>query len=301
MYNAIQVRLSSFHPRNNEQCYSKLAMGEEIIAKRSSFGRKRLSDITNYDPQRKSSSRFDQTLQLNSSSSLAKEQIDHLLKENAGLMKLINEKNKVIEMNVIELQKIRLVLQKTKLQNLNLARSNSHKMAEVSLGKKKLKELQHQLSCKDALLSFQTKREMDKRNCESKLSKDGDGENTLTDQQNASRRIRPGRSRSFSQLNTVEVSANEIVENKRRCLRRQSATFTSEEHKPDEDLFEIKMHEDCGATSKVSIEQEHDKCGSKPEPQNSQRMSLGRPSRRAAEKVQSYKEVPLNMKMRRPE
>lgn len=90
----------------------------------------------------------------------------------------------------------------------------------------------------------------------------------------------------------------------RRCLRRQSARFTSEEHKLKENLFvikDLKMHEDCDATSKGNIEQEHDKCGSKPEPQNLQRMSLGRPSRRAAEKVQSYKEVPLNIKMRRPE
>lgn len=59
-------------------------MGEERVAKRSTFEnrrRKRLSDITNYDPQqRKSSMPFDQSLQLNSSTSLAKEQIDHLLK-----------------------------------------------------------------------------------------------------------------------------------------------------------------------------------------------------------------------------
>ncbi|XP_076919970.1 shugoshin-1-like [Bidens hawaiensis] len=131
-----------------------------------------------------------------------------------------------------------------------------------------------------------------------------DGESVLTNQQNASRRIRPGRSRSISQLTTVEVSENEIVENKRPCVRRQSARFMSHEHEPDENLFEIKdlikIVEDCGPTSKVSVEQ-NDKCGSKPEPQNSQRMSFGRPSRRAAEKVQSYKEVPLNIKMRRPE
>ncbi|KAI7751394.1 hypothetical protein M8C21_028744 [Ambrosia artemisiifolia] len=269
-------------------------MGEEKMAKGSSFGksiRKRFSDITNHESQNKSAP------------SLGKEQIDHLVKENAGLMKLITEKNKVIEMNGIELQKVRVVLQKLQSQNWNLAQSNGHMMAEINLGKKKVKELEHQLACKDALIKtmnteFQVKRATNDQKCESK-----DGEKSLTSQQNASRRIRPGRSRSIGQLTTVEVSEKEMVENKRQRVRRQSARFTSQ-HEPDENLFEIKdliKHENYGPTSKVDIEQEHDKCGSKLEPKNSQRMSFGRPSRRAAEKVQSYKEVPVNLKMRRPE
>ncbi|KAF5772677.1 putative shugoshin [Helianthus annuus] len=296
-------------------------MGEDKLVKRSSFGksiRKRLSDITNYEPQ------------LCSSSSLDKGHVDHLLKENAGLMKLITEKNKVIEMNGIELQKVRVLLQKTQFQNWNLAQSNSHMTAELNLGKKKLKELQHQLACKDALLKtmnseFQVKREMSEQKCESKVKRETndqkceskvkretndqkceskDGEKALTNQQNASRRIRPGRSRSVSQLTTGAESENDIVENKRRRVRTQSARFTSQEHEADENLFEIKdlkLHDEYGPTLKVNVEQENDKCGSKSEPQNSQRMSFSRPSRRAAEKVQSYKEVPLNIKMRRPE
>ncbi|KAI7751399.1 hypothetical protein M8C21_028749 [Ambrosia artemisiifolia] len=275
-------------------------MGEEKMAKGSSFGksiRKRFSDITNHDSQNKSALFFDR------SSYLGKEQIDHLVKENAGLAKLITEKNKVIEMNGIELQKVRVVLQKLQSQNWNLAQSNSHMMAEINLGKKKVKELEHQLACKDALMKtmnteYQVKRATNDQKCESK-----DGEKSLTNQQNASRRIRPGRSRSIGQLTTVEVSDKEMVENKRRRVRRQSARFTSQ-HEPDENLFEIKdliKHENYGPTSKVDIEQEHDKCGSELEPQKSQRMSFGRPSRRAAEKVQSYKEVPVNVKMRRPE
>ncbi|XP_076902263.1 uncharacterized protein LOC143556944 [Bidens hawaiensis] len=288
-----------------------MAMREEKLFKRSAFGksiRKRFSDITNCDPRHKSQPLFDQVLPIACSvlSSVDKEHIDHLLKENAGLMKLITEKNKVIEMNGVELQKMRIVLQKMQSQNWSLAQSNNHMMAELNLGKKKLKELEHQLACKDALLKamsseLQVKREMHDRKCESK-----DDENALTSQQNASRRIRPGRSRSISQLTTVEASEKELVENKRPRVRRQSARFMSQEHEPDENLFEIKdlikIVEDCGTTSKVSVEQ-NDKCGSKmqPEPQYSQRMSFGRPSRRAAEKVQSYKEVPLNIKMRRPE
>lgn len=61
------------------------------------------------------------------------------------------------------------------------------------------------------------------------------------------------------------------------------------------------MHEDNGPLPKMITEHKQDKCRSEPEPQGSQRMSFGRPSRKAAEKIQSYKETPLNIKMRRPE
>lgn len=73
--------------------------------------------------------------------------------------------------------------------------------------------------------------------------------------------------------------------------------FRSQEHEPNENLFEIKdlkMHED-GPTSNVNTERKDENH------QESHRMSLGRPSRKAAEKIQSYKEIPLKMKMRRPE
>lgn len=74
-------------------------------------------------------------------------------------------------------------------------------------------------------------------------------------------------------------------------MRRQTARFRSEE---DEKLFEIedvKMDEDDGQTS---VDQKDGK-------QSQRMLFVGRPSRRAAEKVRSYKETPLNIKMRRPE
>ncbi|KAL8255625.1 hypothetical protein R6Q59_030692 [Mikania micrantha] len=279
------------------------------MAKRSSFGksiRKRLSDITNYQPQHKSPPVFDQILQLNAASFSTKEQINHLLKENEGLLKLITDKNNIIEMNGVELQKLRIVVQKTQLQNWNLAQSNSHMMAELNLGKKKLTELQHQLACKDALLKtinfdLQAKHETNDQKYESKMNVD---ENDHMKGQNTNRRIRPARSQSIGHMTTVQVSGEEIVENKRRRVRRHSARFTSQEDEPNENLFEIKdlkMHEDHNSTSNMITEQKHDKCMSKTNPQESQRMSFGRPSRKAAEKINSYKEIPLNIKMRRPE
>lgn len=102
----------------------------------------------------------------------------------------------------------------------------------------------------------------------------------------------------------------------RPCTRRQSARFKSEEPKPSEDFFEIqdatfsscslrddRVQED-GLTSTSSFKNEEKEEGiSAPvfQAQGSRRSSLSRPSRQAARKVQTYKEIPLNIKMRRTE
>ncbi|KAL7595877.1 hypothetical protein Lser_V15G29015 [Lactuca serriola] len=274
-------------------------MRGDKMAKRSSFGktlRKRLSDITNYQQNSKSPPLFDQILPPDDSLYSAKNHVDHLLKENAELMKLITDKNKVIEVNGVELQKLRIIVQKTQLQNWSLAQSNSHMMAELNLGKQKLKTLQHQLTCKDALLKtmnleLKAVAAVQEMNDQKDISQNGD--NTSTKQQTANRRMRPIRSQSHGPWMTTDeqVSEKETAENKRRCVRRQTARFRSEE---DEKLFEIedvKMDEDDGQTS---VDQKDGK-------QSQRMLFVGRPSRRAAEKVRSYKETPLNIKMRRPE
>ncbi|PSR92987.1 Futsch light chain LC(f) like [Actinidia chinensis var. chinensis] len=105
-------------------------------------------------------------------------------------------------------------------------------------------------------------------------------------------------------------------ENKSVCLRRQSARFKSEELEPTEDVFEIddaqfpvcplhdgQMQED-GSISMSSSVKNDDKEGSSAlsdEVQQLRRSSIGRPLRLASKKVQSYKETPLNIKLRRTE
>lgn len=99
-------------------------------------------------------------------------------------------------------------------------------------------------------------------------------------------------------------------------MRRQSARFKSEQPEPKENLFEIDaanfasggpldtpMHEYRPnlLDSSIKIDEKDEKCESEFEPKESQRTSFRRPMRRAAEKVQSYKEIPLNIKMRRKE
>lgn len=101
----------------------------------------------------------------------------------------------------------------------------------------------------------------------------------------------------------------------RRCLRRQSARFKSEEPEQAEDLFEIEdakfpvspvvddLVHDIGRTrSGLSAKKEDEgNTSHRFEAQQMRRSSVGRPLRRAAEKVQSYKETPINVKMRRQE
>lgn len=53
------------------------------------------------------------------------------------------------------------------------------------------------------------------------------------------------------------------------------------------------------SNSSIKKENEEEKCTPGVEDLISQRSSIARPSRRAAAKVQSYKEIPLNVKMRR--
>nr|XP_048326930.1 SHUGOSHIN 2 isoform X7 [Ziziphus jujuba var. spinosa] len=103
--------------------------------------------------------------------------------------------------------------------------------------------------------------------------------------------------------------------NSPRCSRRQCASFKSEETEANEDSFHMddpkfvvspryddSLHdvgpsllgaavikEDGGETAPIPVTQEF------------RRSSVGRPSRRAAEKVTSYKEIPINVKMRRME
>ncbi|XP_028125466.1 shugoshin-1-like isoform X7 [Camellia sinensis] len=263
------------------------------MAKRSSFGsivRKRLSDITNSIPQPKSPIPHKKVSPPDSS---AKECIDHLVKENIALAKLVADKNQIIEFTGIELQKMRINLQKMQLQNWNLAQSNSHILAEINLCKEKGKAKTNS-----------------QKNCSQVGSKEGEeAVDELTSNDNSKlcegQRRRPTRSQSMGPSTTSkQVAEKETSESKRRCLRRQSARFRYQQHEPNEDLFEIEDAKFLLAPTPFGSpirKEENDEnwapAGS--DARESQRTSLGRPMRRAVQKVQSYKETPLNIKMRR--
>ncbi|XP_009356934.2 SHUGOSHIN 2 [Pyrus x bretschneideri] len=307
-------------------------MRSESMPKRLSLGgimRKKLSDITNLQATKP----MIQDEKPPEDCLTDKDCIEQLRRERMTLIRLVAERTKMVELGGAELQKLRISLQKLQLQNLSLAQSNSRMLAELNLGREKVKTLQHELLCKNALfkaknLEIEGKTEFKRQNTASQVSKIKEGEEislhkadndgkTCNLNKGEACNINKGeacnlnkrhatRSRSVGASTTGQkVEDKEKVENKRRCLRRQSARFISQ----TENLFEIedgKLPVSCtpdspmhssGPTPLISSttkEEGEDNCAPR-------RSSVGRPLRKAAEKVKSYKEGSLLVKMRRSE
>ncbi|XP_022753883.1 SHUGOSHIN 2-like [Durio zibethinus] len=292
-------------------------MGGEKMAKRSSFGSivmKRLSDITNSQSHPKHSSQEEKPQHI---SPAAENYINQLIKEKMTLMELIEERNRIIELSGTELQNLRICLQKLQLQNWNLAQSNSQMLAELNLGRDRVKALQHELVCKDALLKAKNQEKKEKADINSQNTGSHGGQQEAKecmpkanddDKPCTRNRRRNARSQSMGPSTTSQRDGDkEKIENKRRCLRRQSARFKSQESEPTaENLFEIDnvkvaatpMHEGGSTLLGSSIITE-ESCNPRAETQILKRSSIGRPLRKAVEKVQSYKEAPVNVKLRR--
>ncbi|XVF20311.1 hypothetical protein REPUB_Repub11eG0187400 [Reevesia pubescens] len=283
-------------------------MGGERMAKRSSFGsimRKRLSDITNSQSQPKPSNQEEKPQQI---SPAAEDYINQLIKEKMTLMKLIEDRNKIIELSGAELQNQRICLQKLQLQNWNLAQSNSQMLAELNLGRDRVKTLQHELVCKDALLKAKNLEKKGKLDIKCQNTGSHGGEQAAAEEcmpkanddgkPCTRNRRRNARSQSMGPSTTSQRGGDkEKIENKRRCLRRQSARFKSQEREPTtENLFEI---DDVTFAATQQLDTPMHEDGPTPLGSSKQRSSIGRPLRKAVEKVQSYKEVPVNVKMRR--
>ncbi|KAF9675162.1 hypothetical protein SADUNF_Sadunf09G0003400 [Salix dunnii] len=318
-------------------------MKGERMAKRSSFGnimRRRLSDITNTQAQPKLVGLVEEQPQISESNEDLINQLLQEKQEKEMLLKLVEERkyplvcsfvwllgkkimgnwgNKLIEMSGNKLRDLRMNYQKLQAQNWNLAQSNSQMLAELNLGREKLKALQHEIVCKEALLKAKNLRPQGNAdmNCHNVVSQEV--EKMEEEEYAANNDIKPcsrsrrrtGRSRSMGPSTTYRQTVEiEKAESKRRCVRRKSAR--SQEREPAENLFEIedvkfpvpnsrdKSMKENGLNPPSSITKE-EICEPRNEAQGSHRFSIGRPSRKAAEKVQSYKEVPINVKMRREE
>ncbi|XP_030520845.1 SHUGOSHIN 1 isoform X3 [Rhodamnia argentea] len=305
-------------------------MKGERTVKRASFGlapRKALSDITNSPLRAKAPCNDGKQLQL---SPATRDYVNQLLEEKMALIKVIEERNKMIELSGAELQKLRISYQKIQLQNWNLAQTNSQMLAELQSGREKLRILQHELVCKDTVikaknLELQGKEQVNCQKKGEKIKEEEEKEATESLPKPDDRakpcnrdRKRGQKSRSMVPFSTSKQDGKkEKVENKRRCTRRHSARFESQEPEPPENLFEIETaqfpiskpfdnNEDTEAAPTLFLSSSsnsggvrEDDCASGVEEKPSRKSSIGRPSRRAAEKVQSYKEIPLNIKMRR--
>lgn len=302
--------------------------GGEKTAKRNTVGsvpRKRLTDISNLPQRSKILSQDEISLSISHST---KEYIDKLYKENMALVKQLEERNKLIELSGIEIKELQINLHVVKGQNLQLAQANSQMLTELNLGKDKLKALRHELGCKNSLLKIrdmELEEKVKKLTCKEtgteylkvrRKKRNMTGESSQTDTGgnkpcNTNRRSQ-SRSRSLGPSAKQIEDKEKAAERKRICLRRQSARFKPEDLAPTEDSLEIQvassavhplpddlMHD----KSPTSLIKKQDRVISDRsiESKAFPRSSIGRPLRRAAEKVQCYKETPLNVKMRRPE
>ncbi|XP_058182025.1 SHUGOSHIN 1-like isoform X5 [Rhododendron vialii] len=364
---------------------SSLAGEKPKVAKtaKSSFGsaaRKKLGDISNL-PQRPQS--LVQHEKEKFVPNFTKEYIEQLQKENAALVKLLADRNKIIELSGFELQKLRINLQKMQQQNMHLAQANNQMLVELNSGKDRLKALQHELGCRNGLLKA---RELELEAGTSKSEEDRESSEPDRDDNKQCNKNKKQQSKSLSLATVKQNQLKEKTGNKSSVsLRRQSARFKSEEPEPTEDKFEVrastseeareslepdrddkKQKSKCLIPSTLRPVQLGEKTGNKrvslrrqsarfksEEPEDAEdkfeaddaklpecslyddqipedgpasmrssalkddggcrsgpngddakelrRPSIGRPSRLAATKVQSYKEIPLKVKMRRPE
>ncbi|XP_073049175.1 SHUGOSHIN 1-like [Primulina eburnea] len=211
-------------------------MKVEKMDRRSSFGnmvRKKFSNITNSLPQPKPPV-ISEKSPLDSAS--AKEYIDHLVKEKMVLAKIVHEKNKVLELSGIEIQKLRTSLLMMRLHNWNLAQSNSQMLTELSLGREKLKAQQHDLVCKEALLKA--------KDLELKESETVGRENEFRKHRksyNANRSMSSKSTQSLggSPLSQPHAGHKQAVGSNRRCPRRRSASSGIQHEEPADILYDI--------------------------------------------------------------
>ncbi|XP_076949471.1 SHUGOSHIN 1-like [Bidens hawaiensis] len=241
-------------------------------------------------------------------SSSVKEFIEQLQKENASLMKLLGDKNRIIDVSGAELHKLRITLQKMQQHNLHLAQSNSQMLAELNSGKDRLKDLQHQLGCKNGLLiakEFELEGKRKAKACETNETKkvkvsehDEMGVCTVAESGKDQHCNSNGRQKSKS---SHRVEEKVLGDNRRVVARRQSAWFKHDEPKPTEDLFHTdKMDNKTQEDDKAFYAKKEVGSLQNIVTQESRRSSVSRPSREVAKKVQSYKEISVNVKMRRP-
>lgn len=220
-------------------------------------------------------------------------------------------------------------------QNRQLAQAHSHMLAEVNNYKDRLKAIQHELGCRNAMLKARSSEEekakipLQKIGTKEKLSTEDDASETFvhdTDNKssNPNRRRQSRVSSSSKSAGTQQILVKQNDDNSKRiCLRRRSSTCKSKKPELTEDLFEIEdakfsVHplpsnslsdscplsvdpsSDCVSNAVTKLEK---KDGGKRTPlyhvQELRRSSIGRPLRRAAEKVSSYEETSLKVKIRR--
>ncbi|XP_065041872.1 shugoshin-1-like isoform X5 [Musa acuminata AAA Group] len=199
----------------------------------------------------------------------------------------------------------------------------------------KLKALQHELGCTRAALKLKTseleeKEKLNKEICQKVGSKEGGtnhgevaaGAFTTTDKKTSNLNRKCKSKAQCSATLTHQVPSEEKVDGRRLSLRRRSINLTPESYQPVESLRTIEdvkvpvqsigessdenisVQLDSANGSMIQVKNEEEDLSGSPKLVNEElqrRSSFGRPLRKAAEKVSSYKEMSLKSKMRRME
>ncbi|XAR72146.1 hypothetical protein NMG60_11018683 [Bertholletia excelsa] len=169
-------------------------------------------------------------------SNTTKQYIDQLQKENMMLVKLLAERNNIIETSGIQLQKMRIDFQKMQQQNSQLAQANSQMLAELNSGKDRLKALNHALGCKNGLLKamkLELQEKVNRRKCQNMDDQERTKEATVSSEA-VSADNKHCHTTKNQPLKEKQNELNEKIENKRSISRRQSASFKSKEPEASE-------------------------------------------------------------------
>ncbi|KAK1275067.1 hypothetical protein QJS04_geneDACA001523 [Acorus gramineus] len=233
------------------------------------------------------------------------------------MMALIAERNKTIEMKNVEIQKLQFELQSACQQNRLLALTNFNMLMEFNLGKDRLKAMQHELGCVKAVLKVKTLEleEMAKKKQCIEVTVDKIVDAPMDDEMTEETRLSKLNSQPIDQslcpttMTPCHLAEKGKNKNRRTSLQRQSARFKLEKCKSSDDvkgnskppvfpvLGDSVSEEASSSFASSTVCSSRASIGSR----NDYRLSIGRPSRRAAEKVRSYKEPSLITKMRRSE
>ncbi|CAN4115038.1 unnamed protein product [Withania somnifera] len=88
--------------------------------------RKKLADISNLPLRKRLSSQVKKPEHIPGAS---KEYIEKIQKENLALKKMLVERNKIVEITGVELEKLKIYVRKIQQQNQQLAQANSKMLA----------------------------------------------------------------------------------------------------------------------------------------------------------------------------
>lgn len=279
-------------------------------AANNAFGkaaRKTLADISNLAPPKRISNENEK---LQNIPGHLKQYFSKLQKENMALMHMLGERARIIELTGLEMEKLRVNMLKMQLQNQQLAHSNSQMLADLNSAKDRLKVLQHELGCKNGLLKLlkakkveaEDKSEMEKcqilNNEEKPTRSEERGDYFMEDKFGNEFEISKRRCMSRGSGPSKQVQSQDNLESKRLHVRRRSARFKHDDNdfKPKNDSVEI--NDSKRPTSQPINDLENVASGNA---SGNEAVELGRPSRQAAKKVQCYREIPLNVKLRRNE